>query len=74
MTRPVDMPEIAADDLLTAILSVMTPSQALMLVDKISQVKEKGYGRVTIVVHCGNLSQIQTQESYNFKVEENELE
>jgi hypothetical protein len=61
---------IATDDLLSAILDIFTPAQALMLIDKLRQIKGLGYGRVTIVIHSGDLAQIQTQESFDFRSEE----
>ena len=70
MSLPSNEP-VPADILMTAILDVFTPAQVLILVEKIRLIKGLGYGRVTIVVHCGDLKQIQTQESFDFREEEN---
>lgn len=60
-TKPTDVV------LLTAILDVLTPSQVLVLADKLRQVMGRGYGRVTLVIHDGSPCQIQLQESFNFR-------
>ena len=53
--------------LLTAILDVLTPTQVLTLANKLRQVIGLGYGTITIVVHKGIPSLIQTQESCDYR-------
>ena len=60
-TKPTDVV------LLTAILDVLTPAQVLILTDKLRQVMGRGYGRIIIVIHDGLPTQIQLQESFNFR-------
>jgi hypothetical protein len=58
---------IAADELLSDILDVFTCQQVLRLVKEIRLMKGIGYGRLTLVIQDRQISQLQTQESYDFR-------
>jgi hypothetical protein len=67
MPRKIIETPIAADELLSDILDVFTCQQVRRLVKEIRLMKGIGYGRLTLVIQDRQISQLQTQESYDFR-------